>query len=109
MYYKIGERIEAFEPESFEDLPFQYIAVVGSDEWVASNRKYNMGIEWDLNIDEITDTMAEVNIDSLTGTFSIPDRKNITGKYHNFAFALDATVAIFSPLRESRCTSICPP
>ena len=95
MYYKIGERIEEFEPESFENLPFQYVAVVGSDEWASSNRKYNMGIEWDLNVDEITDTLAEVNIDSLTGTFSIPDRRNITGQYHNFAFALDEKGVVF--------------
>ena len=95
MYYKIGERIEEFEPKSFENLPFQYVAVVGSDEWASSNRKYNMGIEWDLNVDEITDTLAEVNIDSLTGTFSIPDRRNITGQYHNFAFALDEKGIVF--------------
>ena len=56
MYYKIGERIEEFEPDSFENIPFQYIAVIGSEEWIDSNRKFNMGIEWDISLDDITST-----------------------------------------------------
>lgn len=95
MYYKIGERIEEFEPASFENIPFQYIAVIGSKEWIESNRKFNMGIEWDISLDEITSTKAEVNIDSLTGTFSIPSRKNLSGPNHKFAFALDEKGVVF--------------
>ncbi len=95
MYYKIGERIEEFEPDSFENIPFQYIAVIGSEEWIDSNRKFNMGIEWDISLDDITSTKAEVNIDSLTGTFSIPSRKNLSGLNHKFAFALDEKGVVF--------------
>jgi magnesium transporter len=95
MYYKIGERIEEFEPASFENIPFQYVAVISSEEWISSNRKFDMGIEWDINTDEITSTRAEVNIDSLTGTFSIPSRKNISGPHHRFAFALDEKGVVF--------------
>ena len=95
MYYRIGERIEEFEPTTFENIPFQYIAVIGSEEWTDSNRKFDMGIEWDINIEEITSTRAEVNFDSLTGTFSIPSRKNISGANHKFAFALDEKGVVF--------------
>lgn len=95
MYYRIGERIEEFEPSSFENIPFQYVAVISSEEWIESNRKFDMGIEWDINIDEISNTRAEVNIDSLTGTFSIPSRKNISGPNHRFAFALDEKGVVF--------------
>ena len=95
MYYKIGERIEEFEPTSFENIDFQYIAVVSSEEWVNSNRKFDMGIEWDINLDEISDTRATVNIDSLTGTFYIPSRKDIFGPKHKFAFALDEKGVVF--------------
>ena len=87
MYYRIGERIEEFEPTTFENIPFQYIAVIGSEEWTDSNRKFDMGIEWDINIEEITSTRAEVNFDSLTGTFSIPSRKNISGANHKYLHA----------------------
>lgn len=95
MYYKIGERIEEFEPSTFENISFQYVAVISSKEWIESNRKFDMGIEWDINIDEISNTRAEVNIDSLTGTFSIPSRKNISGPNHRFAFALDEKGVVF--------------
>lgn len=95
MYYKIGERIESFEPTTFENIPFQYIAVIGSEEWISSNRKFNMGIEWDINVDEISATSCEVNIDSLTGTFYIPSRDNICEVYHKFAFALDEKGIVF--------------
>ena len=95
MYYKIGERIEEFNPTSFENIDFQYIAVVSSEEWVNSNRKFDMGIEWDIDLGEISDTRATVNIDSLTGTFSIPSRKDIFGPKHKFAFALDEKGVVF--------------
>ncbi len=95
MYYRIGERIEEFEPTTFENIDFQYIAVISSEEWINSNRKFDMGIEWDINTDDITDTRAEVNIDSLTGTFSVPSRKDISGHNHNFAFALDEKGVVF--------------
>jgi len=95
MYYKIGERIEEFNPTTFENIDFQYIAVVSSEEWVNSNRKFDMGIEWDIDLAEISDTRATVNIDSLTGTFSIPSRKDIFGPQHRFAFALDEKGVVF--------------
>ncbi len=95
MYYKIGERLEEVKPKSFENLGYQYVAVISSQEWVKTNKKFGMGIEWDINLDEITDTHAEVNIDSLTGTFSIPSRKNTSGPKHNFAFALDEKGIVF--------------
>ncbi|MBP5291776.1 MAG: magnesium transporter CorA [Lachnospiraceae bacterium] len=95
MYYKIGEKIEEFEPVTFDDLDFQYIAVIGSAEWVDSYQKFDMGIEWDININEITNTRATVNYDSLTGTFSVPSREDISGRRHKFAFALDERGIVF--------------
>ena len=95
MYYKIGERIEKFEPTTFENIDFKYIAVIGSEEWANSNRKFDMGIEWDINTEEISSMHIDVNIDSMTGTFSIPSRKNIFGPAHKFAFALDEKGVVF--------------
>ena len=89
MYYKIGERIEKCTPKNFDHLDYQYIAVISTEEWVQTNNKFSMGIEMEIDPNEITDTHAQVNIDSLTGTFSVPSRKNTSGPKHNFAFALD--------------------
>ncbi len=52
-----------------------------------------MDIEPDLN--DIFLTKAEVNYDSLTGTFSIPDRKNPSGEDLKFAFVMDEKGIVF--------------
>jgi magnesium transporter len=54
-----------------------------------------MGIELDLDAGDIHNTKAEVNYDSLTGTFRIPDRENIGSKDYCFAFALDEKGIVF--------------
>ena len=64
MFYKIGERLEEVKPKNFENLKYQYVAVISSEERIRNNKKFSMGIEWDINLDEITDTHVEVNIDS---------------------------------------------
>ena len=54
-----------------------------------------MGIEMDISIENIHTTKAEVNYDSLTGTFSIPSRRDITGEDYKYAFALDEKGIVF--------------
>ena len=53
-----------------------------------------MGIE----LEPVSDahmTKAEVNYDSLTGTFSIPDRRDPSVQGETFAFALDEKGVVF--------------
>ncbi|MBR3153400.1 MAG: magnesium transporter CorA, partial [Lachnospiraceae bacterium] len=40
-------------------------------------------------------TKAEVNVDSLTGGFTIPDKINVTDQDHEFTFALDEKGIVF--------------
>ena len=54
-----------------------------------------MEIELEIDVDDIHYTKAEVNYDSLTGTFQIPDRKNILDNEFCFAFALDEKGIVF--------------
>ena len=42
-----------------------------------------------MDVDAPHETKAVVNMDSLTGAFSIPDRQIISGPRHRFSFALD--------------------
>ena len=44
---------------------------------------------------DIHSTKAEVNFDSLTGTFSIPSRRDISGKDYKYVFALDEKGIVF--------------
>ena len=65
-----------------------FVAILSSEEWIKRKESFDMGIE----LDPVTDTRmtkAEVNYDSLTGTFCIPDRKDPSIQGRTFAFALD--------------------
>jgi magnesium transporter len=73
----------------------QYVAVLSSAEWAAQRESFNMGIDIELDLAGGGSTKAEVNYDSLTGTFSIPDRENISAPNTNFAFALDEKGIVF--------------
>ncbi len=73
----------------------QYVAVLSFEEWGQSRESFEMGIDLDLNISEIYTTKAEVNYDSLTGSFAIPDRNDLSAEDCKFAFALDEKGVVF--------------
>ena len=71
-----------------------YVVIVSKEEWSRCREKFDMGIE----LEPVTDThmtKAEVNYDSLTGTFSIPDRADPSVDGAVFAFALDEKGIVF--------------
>ena len=73
----------------------QYVAIMSFDEWSQNRDSFEMGIDLDQNISEIYTTKAEVNYDSLTGSFSIPNRMDFTEEDDKFAFALDEKGIVF--------------
>ena len=73
----------------------QFAAVLSSREWAEKAPLFNMDIEQDLSTDPIASTKAEVNYDSLTGSFLIPDRNALGEKDWRFAFALDEKGIVF--------------
>ena len=54
-----------------------------------------MGIDLEPDSKNIHNTKAEVNYDSLTGTFSIPNRRNFDEEEWHFAFAMDEKGIVF--------------
>ena len=93
-YYLLEETIRpCTENELFKDK--KYVAVVSTSEWEKGHDIFDMGIELEIDVDDIHNTKAEVNYDSLTGTFQIPDRKNILDNEFCFAFALDEKGIVF--------------
>ena len=54
-----------------------------------------MGIDLDLDTRDIHNTKAEVNYDSLTGSFQIPDREDLRGNEFCFTFVLDEKGIVF--------------
>ena len=95
MYYYIKNTLEKTKKLSFNGKNGQFVAVLTSAEGLANRDRFDMGIEMDIDLSSVHSTKAEVNYDSLTGTFSIPDRENISGPNVNFAFALDEKGIVF--------------
>jgi magnesium transporter len=87
---------ESLMPCAFRDaLPVegtaecQFVAIVTPEEWTENHELFKMGIELDPGFGGIHSSKAEVNFDSLTGSFMIPDRANLPEGSFSFAFALD--------------------
>ena len=95
MFYTICETLQEVSKEELGHTDRQYVAIVSFDEWNRSRDSFEMGIDMDQNISEIYTTKAEVNYDSLTGSFSIPDRDDFSKEDYKFAFALDEKGIVF--------------
>ena len=95
-YYLLADIIQ---PCTAEELPARkdckYVAVLTTPEWAQNRDRFDMGIELEPDTGDIHNTKAEVNYDSLTGSFLIPDRENIGEKDFRFAFALDEKGIVF--------------
>ncbi|MCR5477691.1 MAG: magnesium transporter CorA [Lachnospiraceae bacterium] len=89
MFYLIEETLREVTREELKKAKAQYVAIVSYEEWKESCDSFDMGIDLDQNLAEIYTTKAEVNYDSLTGSFSIPNRKDFSAPDDTFAFALD--------------------
>ena len=95
MFYLIRETLEACAETDTHGAVNQYVAVLTPDEWQRRRDSFDMGIDLELDIQDIHNTKAEVNYDSLTGKFLIPDRENLGEKEAGFAFALDEKGVVF--------------
>ena len=89
MFFLIEESLREVTKEELQNTDKQYVAVLSAEEWRQNRDSFEMGIDMDSDAADIFTTKAEVNYDSLTGTFSVPDRNNLSGADARFAFALD--------------------
>ena len=93
MFFTIEETLKAVDRSDIKGK--QFVAVMNFEEWQKNKDSFEIGIELDPDLAEIFLTKAEVNYDSLTGTFAIPDRKNPAADDKKFAFVLDEKGVIF--------------
>ena len=93
MFFTIKETLKAADREDIKGK--QFVAVMNFEEWQKKKDSLEIGIEMDPGMSEIFLTKAEVNYDSLTGTFAIPDRKNLSADDKKFAFVLDEKGIVF--------------
>ena len=95
MYYLIEETLKKASREELKGTDKQFVAVLSSEEWKNNKDSFEMGMDIEPELSEIYLTKAEVNYDSLTGTFSIPDRKCPSEDDLKFACVLDEKGIVF--------------
>lgn len=95
MYYRIESNLITCSKKDCLASDSQYVVVLSPEEWQQERDDFEMGIDMDINIQEIHSTKAEVNYDSVTGTFSLPNRNDMSADYREFAFALDEKGIVF--------------
>ena len=95
-YYILEESIRPCRSEDLNnEMEHKYVAVLTTPEWEHERDRFDMGIELEPDARNIHNTKAEVNYDSLTGTFQLPDRTNLKGNDFRFAFAMDEKGIVF--------------
>ncbi len=95
-FYLLEQTIRPCTEEEMEERKdLRYAAVLTTPEWLRERSRFDMGIELEPDAGNIHNTKAEVNYDSLTGTFRIPDREDLRGQDYRFAFALDEKGIVF--------------
>ena len=87
MYYLIKESLTPCSAEEIRTGGAQYVAVLSAEAWQRERERFDMLI--DMDMDAPQETKAVVNMDSLTGSLSIPDRDHISGPRRCLSFALD--------------------
>ncbi len=95
MYFLIQSTLTQVPREKLAGSNAPYIAVLTRSQWLIERGSFDMGIDIDPFAHEIHSTKAEVNYDSLTGSFSIPDRVDLETNDIRFAFALDEKGIVF--------------
>ena len=88
-YYLIKEALVPCVAEELRGADSQFVAVVGSEEWARTRDSFDMVIDMEMDTVSPLETKAEVNMDSLTGTFVRPELNVTKERCGSFAFALD--------------------
>ena len=95
MYYLIKDKLEESTYEECLKRKAIYVAIVDKDEFKKNSELFNMGIDMEFDLSNAPVSCVKVNYDSLTGSFSIPDRACISEANHEFSFALDEQGIVF--------------
>lgn len=95
MYYLIKDKLEEATYEECLKRKYIYVATVDKEEFKRNSELFNMGIDMEFDPSNAPVSCVKVNYDSLTGSFSIPDRASISDANHEFSFALDEQGIVF--------------
>lgn len=98
-YYVFEESLNKSSLENCMKAPNGYVAIMDYEAFSKRCEELGFGIDIDFtSMDESSPiflTKAEVNYDSLTGTFAIPNREDLFGDDFGFHFVLDEKGIVF--------------
>lgn len=95
MYYQILEKLKPTTFETCQEEQIPFVAVIKPNEWPSIQDALKMGIDMEFDFTIARSTKAEVNLDSLTGTFKIPNHEDLLNQAIDFSFALDERGIVF--------------
>ncbi len=95
MYYLIENSLRECNdiPSGENNIP--YAAILTPEQWQKERGILDVGIDMDFETLDIHTTMAEVNYNSITGSFAIPYEDDGNIDYKKFAFVIDENSIIF--------------
>ena len=101
-FYKICDTLVPVEESALQDTHFQYVVTANEMEWKKHSDILGLQVDPDIDLDpcDVLETKAVVNYDSLTGSFCIPDQRDICGIKHGFTFALNERGILFIDNRD---------
>ena len=89
MYYQIKNTLTECNASDIKSRKVPYVANISMEEFEEKKDLFDMGIDLELDSDDDDVTDIQVNYDSLTGRFAIPDFTSIESPPHTFLFAID--------------------
>ncbi|MBO4918702.1 MAG: hypothetical protein J5365_00950 [Erysipelotrichaceae bacterium] len=95
MYYLIEQTLRPVSEEEYKKSRKARVAVLNRTEWEKKKKDLPFTMEIDRELEQMLTTEANVNFDSLSGTFSIPDRSNLDNEDFRFAYALNKRNVVF--------------
>ena len=95
MYYLIEQTLRPVSEEEYRKSRKARVTVLNRKEWEKKKKDLPFTMEIDRELEQMLTTEANVNFDSLSGTFSIPDRSNLDNEDFRFAYALNKRNVVF--------------
>lgn len=95
MYYLIENTLRECASIPARESNKPYVAILTPEQWQNEGGILDLGIDLDFETLDIHTTMAEVNYNSITGSFAIPYENKGTIDYKKFAFVIEENSIIF--------------
>jgi len=95
MYYLIENTLKKCPNILTKGSTIPYVAIMSLEQWQKEREFLDLGIDMDFDTLDIHTTMAEVNYNSITGSFAIPYINEGSVDYRKFAYVINEDGIIF--------------